>query len=79
MFRPASVLARSSRGPLSPTNIFSPDSTPAHSIFRLSIFENTIWREFPKCSAAGRYGTSSLRKIPIGDTNKTMTYHCRHS
>ena len=39
MCRPASVLARSSRGPLSPTNIFSPDSTPAHSIFRLSIFE----------------------------------------
>jgi len=28
--------------PLSPTNIFSPDSTPAHSIFRLSLFELEI-------------------------------------
>jgi cytochrome c oxidase subunit II len=27
-----------STSPLSPTNIFAPDSTPAHSIFRLSIF-----------------------------------------
>jgi cytochrome c oxidase subunit II len=30
--------ADSHRPALSPTNIFSPDSTPAHSIFRLSIF-----------------------------------------
>jgi cytochrome c oxidase subunit II len=34
-----SVLAQAHSAPLSPTNIFSPDSTPAHSIFRLSIFE----------------------------------------
>jgi cytochrome c oxidase subunit II len=33
---PGMVLAGS---PISPTNIFSPDSTPAHSIYRLSIFE----------------------------------------
>lgn len=31
--------AKSVSAPLSPTNIFSPDSTPADSIFRLSIFE----------------------------------------
>lgn len=29
-------------GPLSPTNIFAPDSTPAHSIYRLSLFELEI-------------------------------------
>jgi len=28
--------------PVSPTNIFAPDSTPAHSIYRLSIFELEI-------------------------------------
>jgi hypothetical protein len=28
-----------SSSPLSPTNIFAPDSTPAHSLFRLSVFE----------------------------------------
>ncbi len=33
----ASVLGQS-KSPLSPTNIFSPDSTPARSIFRLSLF-----------------------------------------
>lgn len=33
------TLAQAHSAPLSPTNIFSPDSTPAHSIFRLSIFE----------------------------------------
>jgi len=33
------LLADSHSPALSPTNIFSPDSTPAHSIFRLSIFE----------------------------------------
>jgi cytochrome c oxidase subunit II len=32
------ALADSRRPALSPTNIFSPDSTPAHSIFRLSMF-----------------------------------------
>jgi cytochrome c oxidase subunit II len=32
------ALADSRRPGLSPTNIFAPDSTPAHSIFRLSIF-----------------------------------------
>ena len=36
-----SALAQSQPA-LSPTNIFSPDSTPAHSIFRLSIFELEI-------------------------------------
>ena len=37
----ASAFAQSQPA-LSPTNIFSPDSTPAHSIFRLSIFELEI-------------------------------------
>jgi cytochrome c oxidase subunit II len=36
------VFAQSKPSPLSPTNIFAPDSTPAHSIFRLSIFELEI-------------------------------------
>jgi cytochrome c oxidase subunit 2 len=31
-------LAQSRPSPLSPTNIFAPDSTPAHAIFRLSMF-----------------------------------------
>lgn len=31
--------ALSANGPISPTNIFAPDSTPAHSIYRLSIFD----------------------------------------
>lgn len=38
----ASTLAQAKPSPLSPTNIFAPDSTPAHSIFRLSIFELEI-------------------------------------
>jgi len=32
------ALANSVDGPISPTNIFAPDSTPAHSIHRLSLF-----------------------------------------
>ena len=32
------ILAGARSDPISPTNIFSPDSTPAYSIFRLSIF-----------------------------------------
>jgi len=40
IFFTASAALADSRGPdLSPTNIFAPDSTPAHSIFRLSMFE----------------------------------------
>jgi len=38
----ASAFAQAKPSPLSPTNIFSPDSTPAHSIFRLSLFELEI-------------------------------------
>jgi len=34
--------ARSDGDPISPTNIFAPVSTPAHSIYRLSIFELEI-------------------------------------
>src|SRR5579863_5077396 len=36
------VLAKPRHAPLSPTNIFAPDSTPAYSIYRLSIFELEI-------------------------------------
>jgi len=32
------TLAGSTHGPISPTNIFAPDSTAAHSIYRLSLF-----------------------------------------
>jgi len=34
----SAALAASNDKPISPTNIFAPDSTPAHSIFRLSLF-----------------------------------------
>jgi cytochrome c oxidase subunit II len=37
LFAPAMALAQS-RSALSPTNIFAPDSTPAHSVFRISAF-----------------------------------------
>ena len=36
------IFARSDGAPLSPTNIFAPVSTPAHSIYRLSLFELEI-------------------------------------
>ena len=42
LFAAAPVLAQAKPSPLSPTNIFSPDSTPARSIYRLSIFELEI-------------------------------------
>ena len=32
------IAAAQSRSPLGPTNIFAPDSTPAHSVFRISSF-----------------------------------------
>ena len=35
---PVTALADPSGSPLSPTNIFAPVSTPAHSIFGLSLF-----------------------------------------
>ncbi len=38
-FTHLSLLAPAVAGQLSPTNIFAPDSTPARSIFRLSIFD----------------------------------------
>ena len=38
----AAAAAAQSQPKLSPTNIFSPDSTPAHSIFRLAAFELEI-------------------------------------
>jgi len=38
----APALASGSNNPISPTNIFAPDSTPANSIYRLSIFELEI-------------------------------------
>jgi cytochrome c oxidase subunit 2 len=38
----APVFASGSNNPISPTNIFAPDSTPANSIYRLSIFELEI-------------------------------------
>lgn len=38
----SAALAASANDPVSPTNIFAPDSTPAHSIYRLSIFELEI-------------------------------------
>lgn len=37
-----SALAGTSSDPISPTNIFAPDSTPARSIYRLSVFELEI-------------------------------------
>lgn len=36
------AVAATSGGPVSPTNIFAPASTPAHSIYRLSVFELEI-------------------------------------
>ncbi len=36
------TLAGTKSNPISPTNIFAPDSTPAYSIYRLSIFELEI-------------------------------------
>jgi heme/copper-type cytochrome/quinol oxidase subunit 2 len=36
------TLAVEKNNPISPTNIFAPDSTPAYSIYRLSIFELEI-------------------------------------
>jgi cytochrome c oxidase subunit II len=38
----STALAASGSAPISPTNIFAPDSTPAHSIYRLSVFELEI-------------------------------------
>jgi cytochrome c oxidase subunit 2 len=77
LFFSAAILASANSNPTSSTNIFSPDSTPADSIYRLSIFELEILGAiFVVVSSLLAYAITKFRqrKEEVDDSEPPQVY-----